>query len=356
MEKVLGVDEVQKKNLPELTGTEKQVAWATEIRSRLIREYILENESNEDFKDEELDPVVITQYICENHTSSRDWIDWSRNDGMDLAHKKWTREYERYRRRLWEESQKSEEERAAEAAALAEEEAERKAAEERAERSRAERTAKSSDDPKPGVVVIKYAPNGTTIDLVYEKDEDFIEIAKRNGFVWASFWKVWCKAIDEYTGSTEDRMASIGHDLLDEGFVVEFPSVEIKEKAVNANYEREHRSWIRADGDKIEIWFARFKGKWNLYGNAISIKSAKYIKGESRILVKPEFYKEVLEFAQEYDIPLTEDAKALIQKQIAKEQQIPVTEIAEYVKKSGLPALQIVMDEAGVIADLRDDD
>lgn len=354
MEKVL--DEVQKNDLPELTGTEKQVAWAAEIRARLVKAYILENESNEDFKDEELDPVVITQYICENHTSSSDWIDWSRNCGLEFVYRVWTREYRKYRRRLWEESQKSDEERAAEAAALAEEEAERKAAEERAERSRAERTAKSTDNPKPGVVVIKYAPNGTAIDLVYEKDADFIEIAKRNGFEWASFWKLWCKGIDQYTGSTEDRMANVGHDLLDAGFVVEFPSAEIKEKAVKASYEREHASWIRADGSKIEIWFKRFKGKWNLYGNAMSIKSAKYIKGESRILVKPEFYKEVLEFAQEYDIPLTEDAKALIQKQIAKEQQIPVTEVAAYVKESDMPSLQIVTDENGVIDDLKDDD
>lgn len=80
------------------------------------------------------------------------------------------------------------------------------------------------------------------IKAKYIKDDDFREIVKSLGYSWEG---VWCKKITEYSGSERDRIAELGNKLLANGFSVHFPKTDSRDMAISGEFTPECTKWVK---------------------------------------------------------------------------------------------------------------
>lgn len=167
-------------------------------------------------------------------------------------------------------------------------------------------TVKPSEIEHDGVVEI--VEKSKRICLIYEKDEDFINLVKEYGYRWD---KMWYKELTETTGLFADRAAEIGHILLKNGFCICIHDKEITEKAIDGVYEAEWTRWIDS------VWNTDcLKIKWRgmneaLFKKAIAIKNAQKVFNEG-IIVNVSHYRSVEKFARDNGFKFTCAAKRKI--------------------------------------------
>lgn len=157
-----------------------------------------------------------------------------------------------------------------------------------------------------GVVKLKICKNFMT--AIYEKNSDFIKVVKQCGMSW-NYDFGWTITENERTGFIEDICAEVGNKLLKEGFLVQFDSEELLEKAVNANFESICTKWIDFN-EKEGIFRLTWRKEENLYDEAMTLPGARYRK--YGIDVPERFYLEVLDFAERHDYRFTEKAETLL--------------------------------------------
>lgn len=327
-------EKAREMELPELQGSEKQVAWANTLRQELINYFtnVAEDEKSikvlirfyrefEDITKEEV--LAVRDYIIENITDSKYYID-NRFDKI-----------EDYIRREIKNAIKTEED-------LIEE---KRIADIEAESLVVPENATTSN-----VVEIKEKNN--EIVALFEKNDTFIRIVKGLGYRWSGGWR---KRITETTGTATERIAELGNKLLAEGFPVKIHDTEARKKAINADYEPEHNRWIylRTDG-KYEGWLIiRWNGKNDkLYNTARKLPGSRWDDG---VAVKIEYWNELEEFAELYDFKFSTGAlKAIVEYKKAFENSIVTpAEPKEVVIKDGLR--EILDSSMDILDDLKDD-
>lgn len=322
-------EKAKEMELPELSGTEKQVVWATTLRQSLIDrvEKNIENVQNKFADDPRLDEVVgkannLLQYIITNKTAARWYID-GRDDNL-----------ERIFRETEEEMKKEQKEESPEMADI-----------------KSEATIYPEKPVTNAAVNISVLDNKVTAE--FERNEDFRLIVKELGYEWQR--PVWAREITKTTGAAVDRAAELGNKLLNAGFPICIIDNEARQKAIDGTYEPECKRWVylRAKGD-YEGWFAlKWTDNSDLYDKARKLPGSKWSR--PCVVVKTEHFAEVQDFAELYCFRFTEAATGALEK--AKD----IREAAKMVKpaqpqepeqKDGLK--EILNSGSDIIDDLKD--
>lgn len=247
--------------LPKLEGTEKQVAWANTIRQSLIDKVAsfigkgdlgsFDNEAKQRIKDINNMSVVL-DYVIDKKVSAEFWINNRESikwDNIEFIFKDYIKD-----------------------ALPTDEEVQEKITQQDIE---LESIISPKEVIKPGVVEINLVDN--TVELVYQKDNDFIECVRSLGYRWKGKWR---KNITELTGSYKDRMAEIGNLLLNEGFSIRIYNSEIRQKAISGQFEREQERWIIFNIEEDKLWI-----KWE-YGNNKLYNTVKNFQDQNIKMVK----------------------------------------------------------------------
>lgn len=319
--------------LPELTGTEKQVAWAITLRDQLI------NKFNKAMNDEDYmeiisfdvgnitkeDMIKIRDYIIENKTNAEFYIDtryWKLDEFITKYKKDALRPKEEVEmeKKLLEEIEK-------------------------------EALIVPENAITNSIARIVYENN--EIVVTFEKNDKFIEIVKKLGYKWIN--GAWRKEITNTTGTATERIAELGNKLLAAGFPVKIYDHIAREKAINADYEPEHTRWIylRTSG-KYEGWLViKWQGRNDsLYQIARKLSGSKWDNG---VVVKVEYFEEVEEFARLYDFKFTDAALKAIQeyKEAYQNSVTTVEKPKETESRDGLK--EILESSTEILDDLKDD-
>lgn len=332
-------EKAKEMELPELQGTERQVVWAITLRQKLIDQLTKLAENDKELQtlselyEVKLTPervLTVRDYIIENKTSAKYYID-NRDDYIIYTILKEMKN-----------ALKTEEQ-------LAAEQIEKM----REEEIRKESTVYPENRVTDVPVEIKTA--GDTIQVYFEKNENFRQIVKSLGYKWE--YKCWNRKINYTNGTIEDRVAELGNKLLNAGFPVIILDKIAREKAISGEYEEECKRWIyiRTEG-KYEGWFSiKWEGRNDsLYKNARKLPGSKW---DGAVMVRIEHYKEVEEFAELYEFRFSNGAREAIEKykeELENAKIVAPTKIEEKKEKDGLK--EILESSTDILPDLIDEE
>lgn len=309
----------QELDLPELTGSPKQVEWATTLRLKALTTI------REDSKLSTNPEIIyrILDYLSREETEARFWIDrrgYSSSQYLNEAKKV---------------AMKSEEEKFFEKAV---------------EEEKKDATVYPEKRITEGVVEIIVTTD--KVEAKFEKNEKYNDIVRSLHYDWNG--KAWCREIDYSTGSSEDRAAELGNRLLNTGFPISILDVNLRQKAISGDFEPESRNWIskRTSGE-YEGWFTiSWDGRDDvLYRTARRLPGSKWDKG---VVVKPEHYKTVLDFARLMKFRLSPGAEKIVEEQETKSRTVvsPSAPPAAAAREDGLK--DILKSSREVLDDLKD--
>lgn len=325
-------------NLPELSGTERQVAWANTIRQQVI-----------DFIDGQMDKAI--KHMARDKEDDLEDRVKSWEEGLDMMAR--TREYivSTYTRASWWIDHRDESYQVL-CSKLAKE-AEKAAKNVIPDDVAAETTVGPENQTHTGSVTI--VASERTIKAEYKKDEDFRKIVKGLGYSWNREQGAWTRTLASYEeDEIPDRTAELGCVLLNKGFAITIQDEEIRRKAVEGDYEPEktRKICILVSGDYAGKLYIKWSKEDDLYSAARRLPQSKYCR--PGIVVPISEYAAVEDFACIYDFRLSPGALEAIQKE--KDRIMPVTPAPAPVAEYDEMDLKAILNQpAGILDDLRDD-
>lgn len=301
----------QNKNniLPELRGSDKQIAWAMKIR-----ESILQDLQNIDLPE---DSNLINTAIetISNITSSHEWIEIRNIDIYNLVKKEIELLKESVKDNIIQDLEKD---------------------------VYIESILKSKNPVTNTIADITY--NEKSINIHFpEKNEKFKSIIKSHQFYWSGTWK---KSLSFKTENVEDRVAEIGHKLVSYGFGISIFNNEIKEKIVKEDFTQEQTRWISVLSEYKNTFYIQWAYGDTIYSAAKRIPGSKYYK--PGILIPIMYVNELLDFAEIYDFKFSKGAKKLIKIAIKEVESIKAVDLKEIPKKemkSGTKIPELIIPE-----------
>ena len=315
--------------LPKLTGTEKQVAWATTIRNDLINSVNEALQKNPDRKITVAESKIIDindwgqafDALVAEKTTAKFWIDNREERGLGKQIiEKCKDMFFGVPKEVQEEIE--------------------------------ETVVVAPEDPKK-TGVVKIEIKNDYVKIFYPKDSDFREIVKEKEYSWSG--TAWEFKKTSTSGELIDRAAEIGNALLANGFTVQFPDEETKNLAISGTFEPKYDNWIllnKSTGKLSIVW----KGYNDfLFQKSKLLPGAKWNNGS--VLVSAEFYREVEEFAQLMGFRFSQSAIEAIEKYKATEECYEQKKVQEVTSESidYEEKLRTVLEKEGVIEDLVDD-
>lgn len=324
-------------NLPALTGSVKQVAWAKKIRydfaSRIERDALIGLKGGEEvmlthngkpYRVKEWVEIALTV-----HSEAHWWID---NYAYGVPGKSVVIDtIEKYLA-----SQKTDEEK----------EAEKEVVE--------EATMRPEHVTRDLVATVSFT-DSRVYASVPARDENFARIAKDHGYRWNSAKTRWELSTESSIGSPEDCAAEMASDLLRGGYCVTALNPIIREKTISGDFVPSHpRVVFSSKTDKDALFFAfprdydlttkikKIGGRWESYNKAFKISL--------------ELWQRAMDFARAYDFKLTSGAEKLVEeKQKALEAALMVQPKKPASKKAAANGTESLMQDTGIIPDLEDD-
>lgn len=325
--------------LPELTGTEKQVAWANTLRHRLVERF--EAKIKEGFTPSVAKRHGITeeklratlQNILQTKTEAK-WYIENRDPGS-YQFIEWMKQYDAERvlsdisgltEELSKDEPKTQEPKKLETKTVMPENCEHK---------------------EPAIIKL----HESKVIVEFPRNDKFREIVKNLGFTWGS---CWVKKITKYNGPARDRAVELGNKLLNAGFPINMDAGLIDD-AVSGNYKPEQKRWIKAftSGEhegKLSISWVGYDD--DLYRVAKKLPSAKWT-GKS-LAVKVNYWQEVEDFANLYGFSFSDGAKELIEKYKLQDVAV-VTPTAQQEEKAVDGLKKILSSSDEVLDDLREE-
>lgn len=275
-------------NFPALTGTEKQIPWAETIRQRIMADIDALVYTGPKLKGRNELAIQEAYQSIRNKTSAHWWIDRRYLKGEFDLEELLNKEYEAMR-------------------------VNRAAAppKEIIADTLAESTVRPENPKTETVAEIRIL--GDILEIRFpEKREDFRMLVKKElKMVWSDGWK---RRIGIKQGAIEDRAAEAGNKLLYAGYPIRIFDAEIRKKAITADYKPECTRWImsRTEG-AYKGWLGiSWDRDEDLYRQAKAITGAKYDK--PGVVVSPEHFAEVLDFAEMYKFEISDKAMETIVK------------------------------------------
>lgn len=319
-ENTRAMEESSEMGLPELLGTEKQIAWANTIRMKFI------NGLAQITKGDEAENLIKIEEFCYmEHTEAKFWIE-NRTESVKGFWKKVYKEW-----RLKEENRVPDD--------IMEE----------LEKEAVKLTLKPETVTKNGIVKIKVKNN--IVQIIYVKDDELISIVKKMKYRWDG--TCWGKNITEFTGSGSNCAAAIGNKLLASGFSVQFPDEESKKQALLGNFTEECERKIEY-GEKV--FLISWEGQNDvLYQAARKLHGASWRNRAMRVSI--EYYREVQDFAETLRFQFSAKAKKAIEEYSRLEAGIETEKVvgieAETIDDKEL--LHKKLKSSGIIEELTDE-
>ncbi len=129
-----------------------------------------------------------------------------------------------------------------------------------------------------------------------EKVEDFRLLMHKLQFKWMHSY--WGRSLSGNNGLPDDRIAEAGNAILNAGFIIRLFDPELRRRAIAAEFELEHTRWIlRVTSGEYIGWFEiKWSREEDYYKVAKKLPRSRYSK--PYVVVPPESFEEVLDFAQ----------------------------------------------------------
>lgn len=321
-------EKAKEMELPELQGTEKQVAWANTLRQNMIDKINERIKLNEDANKPKMveNHRIALDYMINNKTTAKYYIDNRGESILDLS------------KQLYKENKEDTE----------------KVVKEVAERDVKSESTVKPEDAKTEIAAEIIVKKEEVKVIFPEKNDEFRKVVKYLGYKWDG---IWCKKINELTGNAENRAAELGNKLLNAGFPICIMDETTRNNAINGVYEEECDRWIMTKVD--EKYKGRFFIKWwekndKLYRISRRLPGSKWDNGT---IVRMEYYKEVEEFAELYGFKFTKATLKAIEEYIAEKENIEVVAPAKIEKEELKDGLKEILESSTeVLDDLMEED
>lgn len=194
------------------------------------------------------------------------------------------------------------------------------------------------------------------VSVLYGRDDDYIAVVKGLGYRYDGARKRWRKAITQTTGSAAERAAELGSKLLNAGFAVRIEDPQIRAAAVRGDYEPETARWIDAvpAGGSYAGWLSIAWGRddRDMYDRARRLRRSRYDHG--RVVVPATEWQDVMDFAGIYDYRLTDAARAAVEAQ-QRSMEIVSPAPARAAGYAEHPLSDVLDSSCDVLPDLRDE-
>jgi hypothetical protein len=143
-----------------------------------------------------------------------------------------------------------------------------------------------------------------------ERDDKIARLLKKMGFAWDRAWRREYKKGDS---TVIDRIVEIAVTVLSQGYIVSLPEAWMTEKVISADYKPLNTRRVRIrDGETFAISWSWDDG--DFYGAAKRIPGAKWNREVGEVLVPSTSFAKVLDFAEKMKFEVSERAAALAQK------------------------------------------
>jgi len=196
--------------------------------------------------------------------------------------------------------------------------------------------------------VVEIAISDNSISAKFEKNDKFRDVVKSLNFKWEE--TKWVRNINELTGSSNDRAAELGNKLLNAGFPIIIMDSITRQNAIEGKFEAECNRWIKGkeDGNLVIRWW---EDNDKLYKMARSLPGSKWI--DKSVVVNLVHHKEVEDFADLQGFKFTRKAHELID---AEKNKTKVFVAPIKVKKQeAVDGLKNILNqEEAVLDDLKD--
>lgn len=326
-------EEAKEYGLPELSGTEKQVAWGNTLRKQWIekveseiRTWITDDESRDEEVRKALKRVVEEHLI--NTVDARWWID-NRNASIH---------------RFLEEAEKK-----------YLETPQMQVPKEIEEQAIEEMTIRPSEPVTNLVAEIRIQDNLVIVEYP-ERNEEFRLLLRGLKFTWQN--GRWERKTGIKSGSPLDRATELGVKLLAKGFPVRVYDATLQAKILTSEYEPECTRWImkNADSGKFLISWDRSD---DFYSESKKLPGARWKSGVG-MLVPKEAFREVMDFADRYQFRLSPGAQELLEEARAEFETAMVANVKvpqkEQMPQPGRPKLSADQVDGEIDESLRDED
>lgn len=324
-------------DLPELSGTPRQIQWARQIRAEVIgripamqkRADVLQTGAYAKKSVEEIAALIgeIFERILAAETSASFWIEAS---GL---HPREVNEFERLRECY------------ARREALKEESEKKKEIEREIEEQSTILPENFNHNP-----LVKIELTRDKVKMKSAKDETIIDLVRSLGYKWNG--ETWEKVINYRNAPAEDRAAELGNKLLSLGYGIICAEEIVREKAVSGDIEPEHKRWISVEkGEQRFMIF--FEKNHELYQKLRKIPTAKYESGV--IYVSISAYREIEEAADLFGFRFSKPGKEILEKYKEKIESLPRQKVGSAAEKKYRDGLSEILGPAGILDDLKDE-
>lgn len=184
-----------------------------------------------------------------------------------------------------------------------------------------------------------------------QKDEDFRTIVKKLRFAWDGERRAWERKCSQFTGDAKERAAELVNALLHAGFAVMCSDDEVRRRAEEADFSPECRRWVvkSKDGGYVIRWDRDDK---DFYRAAMDLPGARYRRDEGGIVVPAIRWREVVDFAYIHDFKLSAKAQAIAD--AARDAEIPSAPAEPVVPEERDKLAEILQSSTEVLEDLID--
>lgn len=315
--------ENKENGLPDLKGSDKQVAWGETIRKKVLDE--LDDPKDHNPTPEELADFNAAIDVLMSKQSASWWID-RRDTGI---------------RTILTECFKESKTRTAPAIATTEAEI----------AAKAEATIRPEEPRTETVAEISISQGTIYVDFP-EKRESFRACMRKLWFNWSG--SRWQRTPGKLAGAVEDRVAETAAYLLDLNYIVRVYDEDIRRKVLDRSFDKEQRCWVicRPDTKGFGIYWPKDADFWD---KAKRLPGSRWDGDKHQMLVPAEQYEQVLDFAEVHGFGVSAEAKSLAEES-AKIREAAL--IAPSVKKEEEKVVMLAVPDGGFQVDenLRDDD
>ena len=142
------------------------------------------------------------------------------------------------------------------------------------------------------------------------KNETIIESLKKNGMRWNGKTRNWYIKLNETTGGLADMQARIGNALLNDGIPVKIDDDSVRSRAVSGDFPQLYRRWISIIPNTRYVQIDWEQGNYSMLGFVMSLPNVK-ARGKGAT-VNSKYYDSIREFAELNDFKFTKMAMELL--------------------------------------------
>lgn len=324
-------------DLPTLTGSEKEVAWANNLRIHKLNEIETEIANNEKMMPkEQYRQILMAVEEIQRKTTAKQWIMWRLYNPVQIL------------REVLDTMM---------AKPTAREIAEKEAAQAKKEAIKRDALAEATLKPERAVsnIAAEIHVENNVISVYFPKPHDgFNSTVRSMGYAWKD--GLWKRKIDKLAGHAEERAVELGHTLLSQGFFVRIFDESMRARIAKGDFEPEQTRWIMKQAiGSHQGWFTiRWGYNEDFYDAARRIEASKY--DGRNVVVPPEQFEQVLDFAGRYDFKLSEGAQdAVLMAKKAKESMLLAQAKPRKAQKAPVPAKKPIVLAVPVVIEVDED-